>query len=118
MTRLPFARIVQNRRRYSREGTPAAKMDDPIPDGEKKKWFSELLNVQEASSAERCSNMLGTVQRVLCEGERTPGGALQGRTEGNVIVEFEGDPSLTGQFINVEITSAKSWVLGGKIISE
>ena len=101
-----------------REGTPAAKMDDPIPDSDKKKWFAELLKVQEASSAERCSNMLGTVQRVLCEGERTPGGALQGRTEGNIIVEFEGDPSLTGQFINVEITSAKSWVLGGKIISE
>ena len=101
-----------------REGTPAAKMDDPIPDGEKKKWFSELLKVQEASSAERCSSMLGTVQRVLCEGERTPCGVLQGRTEGNVIVEFEGDPSLTGQFINVEITSAKSWVLGGKIVSE
>ena len=101
-----------------REGTPAAKMDDPIPDGDKKKWFAELLKVQEASSAERCSNMLGTVQRVLCEGERTPGGVLQGRTEGNVIVEFEGDPSLTGQFINVEITSAKSWVLGGKIVSE
>ena len=101
-----------------REGTPAAKMDDPIPDSDKKKWFAELLKVQEASSAERCSSMLGTVQRVLCEGERTTGGVLQGRTEGNIIVEFEGDPSLTGQFINVEITSAKSWVLGGKIISE
>lgn len=101
-----------------REGTPAAEMDDPIPDSDKKKWFAELLKVQEASSAERCSNMLGTMQRVLCEGERTPGGALQGRTEGNIIVEFEGNPDLIGRFIKVEITSAKSWVLGGKIVSE
>ena len=34
-----------------REGTPAAKMDDPVPYEEKSRWFKELTDLQETISA-------------------------------------------------------------------
>ena len=38
-----------------RPGTPAAKMDDPVPEKEKSAWFQELLKVQEGMSAAFCA---------------------------------------------------------------
>ena len=38
-----------------REGTPAAKMDDPVPAEEKSRWFKELTDLQEKISAEQMS---------------------------------------------------------------
>lgn len=97
-----------------REGTPAAKMEDPIPLEEKTKWFMELLKVQEEIAADRCASMVGSTMRVLVEEENKDGG-LNGRTSGNIIVEFEGDKSLIGQFAEVKITKARNWILKGEL---
>ena len=99
-----------------REGTPAAKMDDPVSYQEKNKWFQELLALQESISAERCASMVGSSCKVLVEGVTGKENILQTRTSGNIIVEVEGDSSLIGTFQNVEITSARNWILKGKII--
>lgn len=98
-----------------REGTPAAKMDDPIPAQEKSKWFSELLAVQEKIAAERCASMVGGVYKVLVEGKTDKDGVLTARTSGNIIVEFEGSESLVGSFANVKVTMARNWILGGEL---
>ena len=50
-----------------REGTPAAKLSDPIPHEEKAKWLNELLKVQEGIAAKRSAAMVGRTVRVLCE---------------------------------------------------
>lgn len=97
-----------------REGTPAAKMDDPISLEEKTKWFMELLKVQEKIAADRCASMVGSTTRVLVEEENKDGG-LNGRTSGNIIVEFDGDKSLIGQFAEVKITKARNWILKGEL---
>lgn len=99
----------------AREGTPASKMDDPIPYKEKSMWFKELLKVQEEISAKRCASMVGKIYKVLVEGENSKG-ELISRTGGNIIVEFVGDKSYIGKFANVEITKAGNWILKGKII--
>lgn len=99
-----------------REGTPAAKMPDPISYEEKNKWFQELLALQETISAERCSNMVGSKQKVLVESVTNKENILQTRTSGNIIVEVSGDESLIGTFKNVEITEARNWILKGKFI--
>ena len=70
-----------------RVGTPAAKMDDPVPYSEKSKWFQELLAVQEEIAAKRCASMVGNVEKVLVEDEGK-NGILNGRTSGNIIVEL------------------------------
>lgn len=99
-----------------RNGTPAAKMDDPISYEEKNKWFQELLALQEKISAGRCANMVGRNYRVLVECPTGKNNELQARTSGNIIVEVQGDESLIGTFQNVEVTAARNWILKGKII--
>lgn len=99
-----------------RVGTPAAKMDDPIPAEEKSKWFRELLDVQEEIAAKRCASMVGSVEKVLIEGKKEKTNELTGRTSGNIIVELDGSEDLIGTFQSVEITKARNWILKGKLI--
>ncbi len=99
-----------------RKGTPAEKLDDPIPAEEKSKWFQELLDVQEEIAAKRCSAMVGQTERVLIEGVKQKTGELNARTSGNIIVELDGSPELTGTFQNVKITKARNWILKGELI--
>lgn len=99
-----------------REGTPAAKMDDPISPGEKSKWFSELLKVQEKIAADRCASMVGEIYRVLVEGKTDKDGILTSRTSGNIIVELPGDEDLIGNFADVRITKARNWILCGELV--
>ncbi len=99
-----------------RKGTPAATMDDPVSDEEKGLWFRELLAVQEEIAAERCSSMVGRIEKVLVEEKSKTEGRLCGRTSGNIIVEFNGDDSLIGDFRNVKITQARNWILTGELI--
>jgi tRNA-2-methylthio-N6-dimethylallyladenosine synthase len=99
-----------------RVGTPAAKMDDPIPAEEKSKWFRELLAVQEEIAGQRCASMVGKKEKILVEGVNAKTGALQCRNSGNIIVECQGESSLIGTFQTAEITQARNWILKGKLI--
>ncbi len=98
-----------------RKGTPAAKLDDPIPREEKQKWFDELLAVQEEISAKVCREKIGKTMRVLVEGKGKKENYLYSRTSGNIIVEFEGSEELTGNFAEVEITDSLNFVLKAKL---
>ena len=59
--------------------------------------------------------MVGTMQRVLVEEKNSKTGLLTGRTDGNIVVDFEGGDELLGRFVMVEITSARNWILGGRL---
>lgn len=99
-----------------RVGTPAEKMDDPIPYSEKSKWFKELLDVQEEIAAKRCSSMVGSIEKVLVEEKTGKNNELSGRTSSNIIVEFEGTDDMIGTFKNVKITKARNWILKGESV--
>jgi tRNA-2-methylthio-N6-dimethylallyladenosine synthase len=96
-----------------REGTPAAKMDDPVPHGEKAKWLGELLDVQEKITSRHMKTYLGKTLRVLCDG--VDGNILSGRTNGNIVVRFDGDVRFLGEFVNIRITQAHRSMLTGVI---
>ncbi|MCQ2514658.1 MAG: tRNA (N6-isopentenyl adenosine(37)-C2)-methylthiotransferase MiaB [Ruminococcus sp.] len=98
-----------------RVGTPAAKMDDPVPYEEKSRWFQELLAVQEEIAAKRCASMVGNIEKVLIE-EVGKDGEVNGRTSGNIIVELNAPENLVGTFQNVKITKARNWILKGELI--
>lgn len=97
-----------------RNGTPAAIMEDPVSRGEKGKWFDELLRLQEKIAAENIKANIGKTYRVLVENV-VGDGLLEGRTNGTVSVEFEGEPQLLGKFVNVKITEYKNTYKGVKI---
>lgn len=102
-----------------RKGTPAATMEDVVTDEVKSKWFQELLSVQEEIAAKRCAQMVGLTQKVLVEEKSfNKEGVLCGRTSGNIIVEFKGDPIIIGTFVNIKITKARNWILNGELIKE
>ncbi len=99
-----------------RKGTKAAEMPDPISAEEKGKWFRELLDVQQNIGCSSYKDYIGKTLRVLCEGEgRTDPALVTGKSRQNIIVDFDGDKSLIGSFVDVEITEALAWALRGKI---
>ena len=98
-----------------RKHTPAAEMDDPVPRSEKNKWFKELLDTQAEIAAKRTASMNGKTYRVLVESEGKAEGTLSGRTDENVIIEFEGGRKLIGKYVNVKVTQNLTWVLKGKL---
>ncbi len=100
-----------------RPGTPAARMDDPVPRSEKQRWFDKLCETQNAISAEIHAQYLEQIVRVLVDEEsgdlRWP---LQGRTDGGRLVHLSGDPSLLGTYQNVKITDSNTWALFGEVV--
>jgi len=99
-----------------REGTKAKNMPDPVSYQQKSEWFSELLKLQESIAAERCRSMVGNTYEVLVEGfTKEDDGRLTGRTDGNINIDFEGDPSLIGTFAKVKVTKALNWILSGEL---
>ena len=100
----------------ARPGTKAYTMPDPISRDEKGKWFKELTDLQEKIAGERTANMKGKTYRVLVEGTAKGEGMLSGRTGGNIIIEFPGDESLIGEFIDVTVTNPRTWIVYGEIV--
>lgn len=97
-----------------RPGTRAADMPDPISREEKGKWFKELTDAQEKIASERTAAMKDKTYTVLCEGYAKDG-ILNGRTEGNVMIEFpEADgKDLVGKFCKVKVTEPLTWIVRG-----
>ena len=99
-----------------RVGTPAASMPDPFTREEKQRHFDRLTEVSNRISGEKHAEYIGTVQRVLVDGEtgKDPYN-LSARTNGGRLVHLKGDPSLIGRFCNVRITAGNTWALYGEL---
>ena len=100
-----------------REGTPGAKMPDPMPMVEKKANFQRLVDAQNAISAKQHAAYMGKTLRCLIDGVcEEEGFALTARTPGNRLVRVkEGGEDLIGTFRNVTITGANTWSLWGEL---
>ena len=100
-----------------RVGTPAAKMDDPLPREEKLANFNRLLALQDAISEEKHAAYVGKTMRCLIDGESDDARYdLTARTPGNRLVRVVGDKSALGQFRDVKITDANKWSLFGELV--
>ena len=100
-----------------RPGTPAAKMDDPVPREEKQKWFDRLCDTQNRISEELHTAYVGRTLRCLVDGEnddaRWP---LTARTAGGRLVHLVGDKSAVGTYHDVKITDSNTWALFGELV--
>ena len=104
---------------YSRRpGTPAADLEDTISDAEKHARLSRLQARINAHAATISDAMVGTVQSVLVDGpSRKDPNQLTGKTENMRSVNFDGQPRLVGQFVDVLITEALSNSLRGRVVT-
>jgi tRNA-2-methylthio-N6-dimethylallyladenosine synthase len=102
-----------------RPGTPAANLADDTPHAVKLARLQHLQAVLNDSVRAIAATRLGTVQRILVEGpSKRPGVEgleLMGRTECNRVVNFQGQPRLIGQMVDVTITEAMSFSLRGEV---
>lgn len=101
----------------ARPGTPAASLEDPVPMDEKKQRLAKLQRTINAQSADISEKMIGSTQRILVERTSTRNDAeMAGRTENSRVVNFPGDSTLVGKFVDVEITEARPNSLRGEFI--
>ena len=96
-----------------RNGTPAAKMEDPTPKEEKNRRFDQLCATQNRISEEIHSAYVGKELRCLVDGQDKE--LLTARTEGGRLVRFAGNADLIGTYQTITITGSTTWSLTGTI---
>ncbi len=100
-----------------RPGTPAAGLSDDTPMETKKQRLQLLQARINQQALEISRGMVGTTQTVLVEKPSTKGPQqMSGRTENMRWVNFDGDSSLVGQFVDVAITEALPNSLRGRLV--
>ena len=101
-----------------RTGTPAAKMENQIPDDVKHERFNRVLNEVNKVVAEINEEYRGKVVEVLVEGKsKTDETVLTGRTRQNKLVNFTGGTTdMVGTLVNVKITDPKTFSLQGELV--
>ncbi len=102
--------------RYSpRKDTPAAEMEDQLPERVKEERNQDLLKLVNEIVGRKNEEHVGTIQQVLCEGpSRYNKERLSGRTGTNRIVIFDGDAErMAGKLFDVKITESTGYTLYG-----
>ena len=98
-----------------RPGTPAADLPDDTAQELKVQRLIKLQKLVEGQALAISQTMVGTMQRVLVEGQaKKDQHELAGRTDNNRVVNFAGHPRLIGQFIEIKITEALPHSLRGE----
>ena len=99
-----------------RTGTPAAVMEDQIPEDVVKHRFDRLLKEVQDISAEVCRVHEDTVQPVLVESMNDHDETLvTGRMSNNILVHFPGDKSLIGKIVDVHLKECKGFYYIGEM---
>ena len=98
-----------------RTGTPAAVMEDQVPEDVVKDRFDRLLKKVQEIGREMSSRDTGTVQEVLVEEQNSQDPHLvTGRLSNNLLVHFTGDVSLIGQLCQVELLECRGFYYMGR----
>lgn len=101
-----------------RTGTPAAVMENQVPEAVVKDRFNRLLEEVQNIAAKVCSRHEGTVQDVLVEEiNRQDEHLVTGRLSNNTVVHFAGDASMIGKIVPVRLTSCKNFYYMGEAVN-
>jgi len=100
-----------------RNGTPAARMEDPVRREIKQQRLERLIELQTSITHQKNERLNGSIVEVLIEGPSRNGeGQMMGRTASNKVVNFEGDMSMIGKLADVLITEPSTWFLNGSLL--
>ena len=104
--------------KYSvRPNTPAARMEDDIPENIKQKRLAEIIDKQQAHSLKHMKKKVGNTYEVLIEGfSKKSDQHFYGRTTYNSAVIFEKGKHKLGDYVIVKIEDCTSATLKGKVI--
>lgn len=98
-----------------RSGTPAAEMENQVPEAEVKENFDILLKEVQRIASERSKELEGAVLPILVEQMNEHDSSLvSGRLSNNSMVHFPGDASLIGKIVDVKLTECKGFYYLGE----
>lgn len=100
-----------------RSGTPAAEMENQVPEDVVKNRFDRLLDEVQEISREMSSRFTGTVQEVLVEevNDHDPS-LMTGRMGNNLLVHFPGDASMVGSLLQVHLDECRGFYYMGSVV--
>ena len=100
-----------------RTGTPAAAMDDQIPEEVVKDRFDRLLKLVQSIATTQCSRDTGKTLEVLVEEVNEKDSSMvSGRLSNNTVVHFKGDSSLIGTICKVKMIESKGFYYLGELV--
>ena len=101
-----------------RTGTPAAAMEDQIPEEVVKDRFDRLLKLVQDISAKKAGALTGQTLPVLVEEHNEQDSRLvTGKLSNNSTVHFEGSEDMIGTIQNVYLEECKGFYYMGKVVS-
>ncbi len=100
-----------------RTGTPAAVMENQIPDEIIKDRFGRLLTEVQEIGREQTARFTGRTMPVLVEQQNEQDASLvTGRLDTNAVVHFPGDSSLIGQIVDVHLDTCRGFYYLGTML--
>ena len=100
-----------------RTGTPAAVMENQVPEEIVKEGFDKVLKCVQDTAREQVAKLQGQVMEALVEevNENDPS-LVTGRLSNNTLVHFPGDASLIGKLVMVSLDECHGFYYLGKIV--
>ncbi len=105
---------------YSRRtGTPAASMENQVPESQVKEAFDRVLKAVQDTAREQAGRFQGQIMEVLVEerNENDPR-LLTGRLSNNMLVHFPGNISLIGKLARVSLDVCHGFYYTGRMVEE
>ncbi len=103
---------------YSRRtGTPAAAMEDQVPETVVREGFDKLLKVVQDTAKERAALLQGKVMEALVEEVNEQDASLMtGRLSNNMLVHFPASESLIGRLVQVSLDTCHGFYYTGHVV--
>ncbi|MDE5746782.1 MAG: tRNA (N6-isopentenyl adenosine(37)-C2)-methylthiotransferase MiaB [Acetatifactor sp.] len=102
-----------------RTGTPAAAMENQVPQDQVKEGFDRVLKVVQDTAREQVARYQGQRAQVLVEEVNTQDERLlTGRMSNNTLVHFPGPPELVGRIVTVLLEECQGFYYMGHMVSE
>lgn len=100
-----------------RTGTPAAAMENQVPEAEVKSRFDRLLALVQENARAQTARFADSIQEVLIEEvNEHDSSLLTGRMSNNLLVHFPGDASLIGSIRKVRLEVCKGFYYMGTLL--
>jgi tRNA-2-methylthio-N6-dimethylallyladenosine synthase len=104
--------------KYSvRDGTPAVRLRDHVPDGVASARLERLIDTVRANARRKNAARVGQVHEVLVERPARRGGLMLGRTRSNHLVLLELPPSGAGEYHQCRLTGTTGSTFTGAVVT-
>ena len=102
-----------------RRGTPAARMEDQVPQDQVNAGFNRVLEAVQRNARMRSIALQGQVHEALVEEVNTRNeGYVSARLSNNMIVHVPGDASMIGKFYPIKLSECRGFYYFGEITGD